>query len=470
MDSDSETLVEERTPLLIIPRSRPSRETIQSPQLLPYHNPEQDGDHDQPAIERSLLWRLYISHLLSTWNMRSYEFTVILLFAQAYPNSLLPTSIRGVLTNLSALLLSPAIGRWVDSNASRFHTMKLTIIVQRVSIIVGCVLWAILFSPRTFSTDKEILICLLIGLGIVERICAVGNNLVMERDWTPTIAGEDTRPSLAELNAVMRRIDLVSKILAPVVVSAVRVKGGVGVLVGFTAAINLLTVGVEVSTARTAWERCRVLRAKREEAKDPDTSPNEDQDTDTHREGFLSSLRLYFSYNACLASLSSALQSFSVLSLSGPMTTYLLTRHFSLSMITTARTATSIVEIGSTLLFPYLATQLSLFRRPNNKFSDPMAILGLSAVTLQFLLLLIPCLLFLFSLPKDIPTIAGITSSISTQALPFFTLLALSRLGLWVHNLAVQQIGQVRVDVSHRVEFSGVEMAMVSAAEIGRWE
>jgi iron-regulated transporter 1 len=347
--------------------------------------------------------------------------------------------------------------------------MKITIVVQRVSIIVGCVLWSLLFCSRTLRTDKEVLICLLIGLGITERICAVGNNLVMERDWTPTIAGEKTRPSLADVNAVMRRIDLVSKILAPVVVSAVRVRGGVGVLVGFTAAINLLTVGVELSTARTAWEQCQVLRVEREEAKDPGPGPDEDQEPATHRNGFLSSLRLYFSYHACLASLSSALQSFSVLSLSGPMTTYLLTRHYSLSLITTARTATSVVEIGSTLLFPYLATQLSIHRRPGSKLPDPMAILGLSAISLQFLLLT-PCLLFLSSLPPPSPTEPGvITNPISRQALPFFTLLALSRLGLWVHNLAVQQIGQLRVDVGHRVEFSGVEMAMVSGAEIGRW-
>lgn len=286
----------------------------------------------------------------------------------------------------------------------------------------------------------------------------------MERDWTPTITGEETSPSLAELNAVMRRIDLVSKILAPVVVSAVRVRGGVGMLVGFTAAINLLTVGLEVSTARTAWEQCRVLRMEREEAKDLNAGPDDDQETATQRKGILSSLRLYLSYDACLASLSSALQSFSVLSLSGPMTSYLLTRHYPLSLITTARTATSVVEIGSTLLFPYLANRLSLHRRPNRKFCDPMAILGLSGITLQFLLL-IPCLLFLSSLPTNPET----TNPTYTQALPFFTLLALSRLGLWVHNLAVQQIGQVRVDGSHRVEFSGVEMAMVSAAEIGRW-
>jgi hypothetical protein len=73
----------ERTPLLIA--QEPSSEHIQSPLLLQdqsnEHNSDSDSDtannDEQNDIERGLLWRLYTSHFLSTWNMRSYEFTVV---------------------------------------------------------------------------------------------------------------------------------------------------------------------------------------------------------------------------------------------------------------------------------------------------------------------------------------------------------------------------------------------------------
>lgn len=346
--------------------------------------------------------------------------------------------------------------------------------------------------------SKDLVIGILMLFGVVERMCAVGNNLVVERDWVPTIASEVSKPPLHQLNATMRRIDLVSKILAPVVVSAIGIKTSSVVLVVVTAGINLATVGVELATARTAWNKCNALKLSRE-PKDVETvlrSSLDDADatgTTVHVEQARQEkggLALYFSNSVCLGtcaptvvpsllspsdappvSLSAALQSFSVLSLSGPMTTYLLTRHYSLSLITTARTAISAIEIGSTLLFPLLASALAdnpLFLLP-----DPMSVLGLSGATLQ-LAFLLPCFLALAALPTaaapDDPAASSYPAPPTTAAVfVVFVFLGLSRLGHWTHNMAVQQIVQTRVAPAHRAEFSGAEMTFVSAAEIGRW-
>ena len=72
-----------------------------------------DGGEVDPAsceLDRMHLYRLYLSHFLSTWNTRTYEFAAvsaqsatssalanvyeILFFAKVFPNTLLPTSIR----------------------------------------------------------------------------------------------------------------------------------------------------------------------------------------------------------------------------------------------------------------------------------------------------------------------------------------------------------------------------------------
>jgi solute carrier family 40 (iron-regulated transporter), member 1 len=163
--------------------------------------------------------------------------------------------------------------------------------------------------------------------------------------------------------------------------------------------------------------------------------------------------------NNLKASLSAALQSFTVLSLSGPMTTYLLTRRYSLSLITTARTFTSVIEISSTVVFPIAVSLLSRVMR------DPISIIGFMGISWQ-VVLLIPTFIALVLVPT---TSEDPASSFPLLTVFIFLFLGLSRLGNWVHNISVQQIVQTRVPAKSRVEFSGVEMTFISGAEIGRW-
>jgi iron-regulated transporter 1 len=146
------------------------------------------------------------------------------------------------------------------------------------------------------------------------------------------------------------------------------------------------------------------------------------------------------------------------------MTTYLLTRHYSLSLITTARTTTSVIEIASTYVFARAANLLT----KQAKY-DPMAVLGTAGVTLQ-LALLVPCFVALASVPPNRPQDENPATAFPGATTLIFVFLGLSRLGHWTHNLAVQQIVQTRVHPpARRVEFSGVETALVGGAEMARW-
>ena len=100
--------------------------------------------------------------------------------------------------------------------------------VQRATIVLACLLWMTIFSVshlgvatysqtwsqlKQASLSKTTLVAIIIGLSTVERVCAVGNQFVMERDWVPTLASESSEPPLHSLNAIMRRIDLISKLV-----------------------------------------------------------------------------------------------------------------------------------------------------------------------------------------------------------------------------------------------------------------
>ena len=76
--------------------------------------------HDAPITgnhiirEDHLIRRLYISHFLSTWNSRTFEFATLLVVARLFQETLLPVSIYALFRAGSAICFAPFIGRYVD--------------------------------------------------------------------------------------------------------------------------------------------------------------------------------------------------------------------------------------------------------------------------------------------------------------------------------------------------------------------
>jgi iron-regulated transporter 1 len=70
--------------------------------------------------------RLYISHALSTWNSRLFEFGAFLFLANIYPNTLLPASVYALARAASAALLSPWLGSYID-RADRLEAVRVSI-------------------------------------------------------------------------------------------------------------------------------------------------------------------------------------------------------------------------------------------------------------------------------------------------------------------------------------------------------
>lgn len=59
--------------------------------------------------------RLYVSHSLSAWNSRMFEFGAVLFLASIFPGTLLYASIYALVRALSAVALSSWLGARVDS-------------------------------------------------------------------------------------------------------------------------------------------------------------------------------------------------------------------------------------------------------------------------------------------------------------------------------------------------------------------
>jgi iron-regulated transporter 1 len=337
----------------------------------------------------------------------------------------------------------------------------------------------------------------------------------MERDWVIIAADQDGMAyDLTHLNSSMRRIDLICKLIAPilisVVVSATSVKSGVLVVGG----MSLLSWGIEIWCARHVWMLNPKLQALKSIAQDESvltgvySSPlGFSARVVKGIKAYAQDFEKYFSSIVWAPSLSLAFLHLSALSYGATFITYLLSIGISLDLITIARAAGSIIEISSTVVTPlgvyYLgkavnhghyrgverssdATTTLLDERADDDLAvrteTGLERLGLWGISWQFL-----NLVSTFTLPLTATDIliaykgpvvfalwflgSGLSLPLPMQHLLSFTLfffLSISRLGLWIYDLTTQQLTQTLTQPSQRSSFTGVEYSFVALFELAQ--
>lgn len=70
--------------------------------------------------------KLYISHFLSTWNSRLFEFGAVLFISTIFPGTLFPVSIYALTRSASVVVFSTAIGHLID-RSERIFLIRLSI-------------------------------------------------------------------------------------------------------------------------------------------------------------------------------------------------------------------------------------------------------------------------------------------------------------------------------------------------------
>lgn len=247
-----------------------------------------------------------------------------------------------------------------------------------------------------------------IGLGICENLSGIGNIIAMEREWVPTLAAT-TRPApscapqtakekrkeeeeeeqekakksytLTHLNAVTRRIDLLCKLFAPVFISVIILLTSMFVGVVVIGCTSTVSWGIEMWCAKRVWRTNPVLRRPKvftiSAADDGDSKWSWRHSIPTAFSRQISQLRAFFATDIWIPALSLTMLHFSVLAYSATFITFLLNAGFSLFLITSARVASSIVEVSSTFIAPvsikYLAAGVGagVGARPGGYFRIP---------------------------------------------------------------------------------------------------
>jgi iron-regulated transporter 1 len=168
-----------------------------------------------------ILWKLYLSHTLSTWNARTFEFSAVIFLAATFPGTLFYASIYALFRSLAAFLLSSWIGQAVD-NRERLWVVRQTILWQRSAVACSCLFLVTLLTMDPGKDKLKILgwFSTCVVLACIEKLAFVGNTVAVERDWAVVVA-DNLQVPREDLNSGMRRIDLFCKLVAPLCIALV---------------------------------------------------------------------------------------------------------------------------------------------------------------------------------------------------------------------------------------------------------
>lgn len=120
MDEDSEVDLNQGT--LLLAQEQNATRASQNALIQSFDGIENTLGELSPAITR----RLYISHFLSTWNSRVFEFGAVLYLAFIFPKTLMSMSVYALVRGASAIVFSSFIGAYVDMG-NRLQVVRLSI-------------------------------------------------------------------------------------------------------------------------------------------------------------------------------------------------------------------------------------------------------------------------------------------------------------------------------------------------------
>ncbi|KAI9756067.1 MAG: hypothetical protein M1815_004179 [Lichina confinis] len=415
----------------------------------------------------SVLRRLYLSHFLSTWNSRTFEFAAVLFLATAttaFRGTLTYASVYALVRGVAAVAMAPYVGGLMD-RADRLEGIRASIVWQRIPVAASCVLFLSLHrfgvqrgdEPAGVTSITILIYVVIVLLACPEKVAVVANTVAVERDWVVVIA-QDDEALRRDLNAVMRRIDLFCKLVAPLIVSAIDAYSSI-LAVWIVLGQNMLSAAVEYYAIAQVY---RVVPSLQRATIEVDSVSLEERDTGTRVDagppslpsgggahnlrGWLEKASLpigeYVTSSVFLPSLSLSITYCTVLSLAVPMVAYLLAIGMPAYQVSLLRMVSVAVELSATYFGPKLMARIGPIRS------------GLWAVNWLFGCVVIATACFVV---LDLGTFA-------VSVLVGGTIL--SRFGLWGFDLSAQFLIQEGIPPSTRARFSSIEAALQNLFEM----
>ncbi|KAJ5190710.1 uncharacterized protein N7498_009695 [Penicillium cinerascens] len=411
--------------------------------------PSGNRDDARGQVPTRVAYRLYTSHFLSTWNSRVFEFGAVLYLASVFPGTLLPMSAYALSRGLAAIIFAPAVGHYIDVG-NRLQVVRLSIVLQRLVVAASCAIFYLLAIDLPMKrVVKNCLLVILTLLACLEKLCSVLNMVSVEKDWVVIVAGEDYG-LLRTMNAQMRRIDLVCKLIGPLFIALIDgISTEAAILVNL--GMNVCSVVVEYfSIAKVYYEVPELQETKHSSPTFRRVEPEQHNFFVRVWRACCQGVRqaqgdfgFYFRHQLFLPSFAGALLYLTVLSFSGQMVTWLLSAGYDSTQIAVARTLSVIFEVLATWVAPGLMGKIGPIRA------------GIWLASSQIICLAGGMAIFWIYASQPLLSASGLVGGT-----------ILSRVGLRGFDLCAQILVQEGVAAEARGSFSSIEAAWQNLFEI----
>lgn len=153
------------------------------------------GSGISDGVPRSIALRLYVSHFLSTWNSRLFEFGAALFLTSVFPGTLLPVSIYSLVRNAGYILFAQPMGQWINTG-NRLNIIRTSIVGQRIPVAASCGLLLVLElkgSELGYRKDDGIF-AVIVFLAVVEKLCSTVSILCAVLGISSYFLLQDSKP------------------------------------------------------------------------------------------------------------------------------------------------------------------------------------------------------------------------------------------------------------------------------------
>ncbi|KAM7463911.1 hypothetical protein LguiA_032032 [Lonicera macranthoides] len=400
-----------------------------------------------------------------------WEFSVGLYMIDVWPDSLFLAAAYGVVESASTALFGPLVGQLVDK-LTYLKVLQIWLLAQNLSFMVaGGTVVAVLIYPDLKSTNFTAFISLIILInisGAIGILSTLAGTILIEREWVVVISEGHPPDELTKMNSVIRRIDLICKLFAPVatgfIISFVSLRASAMAL----GLWNVISVCLQYWLLMSVYNGIPALCKKRvprvvpidleehastsEETRLLSSSDGNDSGLPRKRwarrviekiynNPYVTSWRVYMHQDVVLPGVALALLYFTVLSFGTLMTAALQWEGIPAYIIGIARGISATIGIAATFLYPILQSRISTLRT------------GVWSIWSQWTFLLV-CIGSIF---------------VKNNLISAYMLMggvAASRLGLWMFDLSVIQQMQDQVPESDRCIVGGVQNSIQSFLDL----
>mgnify|MGYP003573967192 CR=1 FL=1 len=223
---------------------------------------------------------IYVNFLCSSWGDWMWLFAGGLYLVHLDEGRLRLAAGFGFAGGSCVLLFGGLIGEWVDRHP-RLYVVRVALFIQNACVMLSAACVGVslhleaIAHPLWAGPLRHALEAAIISTAILAQLASIAYKISIEKDWVVVVA-RGNKSTLANLNAVIRAIDLLAKVLAPTCVGLVMTYASLMTSAIVIASWNAVSVFLEYGMLLIVYRRVPALADKTLRTAPPGAAPSKE--------------------------------------------------------------------------------------------------------------------------------------------------------------------------------------------------